>query len=47
MGLEWDYFGELDSNGNACGYGIARYSSFVNLKYEGTFLDNKYHGICM
>ena len=38
---ELDYFGELDKNGNACGFGYATtpYSQFP-MKFEGTWQNN-------
>ena len=42
--LEYDYVGEVDMNGNACGHGIAT-NEEDDLKKEGTFLNNEFHGI--
>ena len=36
------YIGEIDSEGQAFGYGIYR---FAKLRYEGTFYKDKNHGI--
>ena len=40
---EYSYSGELDSDGKACGYGIAVSDDTETL--SGTFLNNKIHGI--
>ena len=39
----YDYEGEVDENGKACGIGVARREGEI---IEGTFLDNDMHGIC-
>ena len=43
-GNELDYVGELDMDGKACGNGIAT-SEDKNFKREGTFFENKFHGL--
>ena len=45
-GKKWDYDGELDSKGNAFGYGIAVDSLIPDIRYTGTFRDNHPHGLC-
>ena len=54
--VKWHYTGELDSDGNMCGYGTLLYEA-INLDvtgtavqlgyndYTGTFLNGKFHGI--
>ena len=42
-GVEYEYEGELDKQGQACGQGIARCSD--GHSYTGTFLSDKMHGI--
>ena len=37
-----DYEGEIDEQGNACGFGVATKGKE---KYEGTFHNNALHGI--
>ena len=38
---ELDYFGEVDKNGNACGFGWAMTSrGQFPMKFEGTWLNN-------
>lgn len=39
------YSGEIDAEGRACGYGVAVFQDDPNVKYKGTWLDDKYHGI--
>ena len=36
-----DYFGEIDKDGNLCGYGILKNPKKRLVEWEGTFLDNK------
>ena len=45
-GAEWDYYGELDKYGNACGWGKAtqRTCSKMERVFEGSFVDNLRHG---
>ena len=45
-GAEWDYHGELDKNGNACGWGKATQRTFSKIEriFEGSFIDNHGHG---
>ena len=45
---EFDYVGEVDSNGRACGFGtaIARVNKDVYpIKLEGTWFEDKPHGV--
>ena len=42
-GRKYEYVGELDKEGNACGYGYCQKSSVM--KFEGTFLEGKAHGL--
>lgn len=40
------YTGELDSKNNACGEGeLVRQNTEETIKFSGTFLDDKKHGI--
>ena len=39
---DWDYEGEIDENGKACGTGKA---SSITTRYEGSFLNDKMEGI--
>ena len=41
---EWDYEGDVDEYGQACGYGTAVSKENGNV-YKGTWLDNLPHGI--
>ena len=41
-GIEYDYEGEVDQDGKACGIGVAN----GTMRYEGTFFNGKAHGIC-
>ena len=43
------YTGQLDSEGNAYGFGKAIQSrkSDTATEYQGTFMDNQCHGICV
>ena len=45
-GEAYDYRGELDREGRACGYGIAVRTNDSTWRYEGTFLDDKIEGLC-
>ena len=48
VGQTFDYEGELDAKGNACGYGkVANQQDIERLKYtyEGTFIDDRGHGM--
>ena len=42
-GIFWDYKGEVDANGNACGIGKAL--SPKGCKLKGTFYDDTCHGL--
>ena len=51
VGMKLDYEGEIDSNGNACGHGIATRpgtdkSGAAYLEIEGTWLGGMKHGFC-
>ena len=51
VGMKLDYEGEIDSNGNACGHGIAKRPEIANsrqpyLEIEGTWLGGMKHGFC-
>ena len=37
---EYDYTGEVDQNGKACGQGVAVFVNDKDMRYEGTFLDD-------
>ena len=37
----FEYTGELDQKGKACGFGVAVDKKDTEIVYEGTFLDNK------
>ena len=43
------YTGEIDQKGNVCGHGFAiptlAHKNFSTPKMEGTWLNNKFHGI--
>ena len=41
----YDYVGEIDSNGRACGVGKVKYHTVNNKEVEMTFFENKMHGI--
>ena len=45
--LEFDYVGEVDSNGKACGFGtaIARDKDVYPITLEGTWLEDQPHGV--
>ena len=43
---KFDYNGEVDSEGNACGFGEAVQPDEPSVKIRGTFLSNKAHGYC-
>ena len=45
--LEFDYVGEVNSNGQACGFGtaIARGKDVYPIKLEGTWFEDKPHGV--
>ena len=45
-GYNCDYNGEVDENGEACGFGIATLEDEPTWSHEGTFLNSKAHGIC-
>ena len=40
------YSGDIDKNGNAYGFGKAVCDNNIHNTLEGTFLDNKPHGLC-
>ena len=40
-----DYYGEIDSNGRACGVGRVKYHTINNKEVEMTFFENQMHGI--
>ena len=41
----FEYKGELDMEGKACGHGVAVHSKDPTIRYVGTWLDDEYHGI--
>ena len=41
----YDYYGEIDSSGRACGVGRVKYYTINNKEVEMTFFENKMHGI--
>ena len=45
--VRFEYTGEVDMIGQACGFGEAVHtgSHVGNIKLRGTFLDNKIHGL--
>ena len=43
--IEDHYYGDIDSDGNACGFGVIGYKNQYQ-KHIGTFFNNKIHGIC-
>ena len=45
--LSWkcSYTGEADQEGKLCGHGIAFSVDNPNVRYEGTFRDDKFFGI--
>ena len=46
LNKEHEYTGELDTDGNACGFGEAIIPGNTSWLHKGTFLDNGVHGIC-
>ena len=40
------YYGEMDSEGNACGEGLAINADDKSFKYRGTFINNLPEGVC-
>ena len=40
-----EYTGEVDQKGNLCGFGSYIPIDFPHLRYEGTFLNDDWHGI--
>ena len=45
-GIEYEYTGELDENGLACGEGIALQKFNNKYAYKGSFADDFWHGVC-
>ena len=43
--IEDHYYGDIDSEGRACGIGVIGYKN-PRRKHEGTFFNNKIHGFC-
>ena len=43
--IEDHYYGDIDSEGKACGIGVIGNKN-QSQKHEGTFFNNKIHGIC-
>ena len=43
MGIQYLYVGELDSEGRACGFGVANRQGLG--KYQGSFLNDKAEGL--
>ena len=41
----YDYVGEVDSKGKACGHGVATKCDDSDFKYIGNFIDDKPEGI--
>ena len=41
----YNYTGEMDLQGRACGFGEARDCEFPDLVYHGTFLNDEKHGL--
>ena len=46
LGLEFSYEGEIDKSGKAFGSGKAISVKYPDCSHEGTFIDDKRHGIC-
>ena len=44
-GDNYDYFGELDRDNNACGYGVVIDDEDPNYKFKGTYFSNTVHGL--
>ena len=44
-GLDYEYTGEMDQDGLACGFGKMS-PNWNSLEYEGTFLNDRKHGFC-
>ena len=42
MNVEWDYEGELDEKGKACGFGVA---IWLKQSYKGCFFNDTFEGI--
>ena len=40
------YDGELDQSSKALGYGVSFNTGVREISYEGTFVNNKKHGLC-
>ena len=47
MMRKYDFTGDLDTIGKACGFGVAIAVDDPNEKYIGTFRDDLPHGICI
>jgi len=41
----WDYVGEVNEYGQACGEGVASKGQFSKNRYHGQFLNNTFEGI--
>ena len=41
----YDYAGEMDCDGNACGFGVAVHSQHSDQWFNGTWLRDDIHGI--
>ena len=41
----FDYKGELDRDGNACGFGVATFVYNTSITFTGTFYKHQIHGI--
>ena len=44
-GKEYCYTGEVDQEDKLCGYGAGHWKKHPTIKSEGTYFDNKSHGI--
>ena len=45
-GTMLDYSGELNAEGQACGFGVGIRKNNPDHKWEGTWYNNMKHGIC-
>ena len=43
--MVWKYQGEIDKDGMACGFGVGYRSNDPHAKWEGTWFNNKRHGL--